>query len=71
MRVAEGVDADDGQLARVLEHLVVHGLVLNPAALVAGLHCAQHATALGNALELQQHRFFQQFGQFFNDEGAL
>ncbi|OIQ71985.1 hypothetical protein GALL_463960 [mine drainage metagenome] len=71
MRVAEGVDADDGQLAGVFEHLVVHRFVLNLAALVAGFHGAEHAAALGNALKLQQHRFFDQFGQFLDDERAL
>ena len=40
VRVAERVDANNGQLARVLEHLVVHGLVLDFAALVAGFHRA-------------------------------
>jgi hypothetical protein len=52
VRVAEGVDADDRVLARVLEHLVVHRLFLDLAALVAGLHRAQHAAALADALEL-------------------
>ena len=36
-------------LAGVLEHLVVHALFLDLAALVAGLHRAQHAAALGDA----------------------
>jgi hypothetical protein len=56
VRVAEGVDADDGVLAGVLEHLVVHALFLDLAALVAGFHRAQHAAALGDLLELGQHR---------------
>ena len=71
MRVAEGVDADDGQLAGVLEHFVVHALVLDAPALVAGFHRAQHAASLGNALEFHQHRLFQQLGEFFDDERAL
>jgi hypothetical protein len=71
VRVAEGVDADDGQLAGVLEHLVVHALVLDAAALVAGLHRAQHAAALGDAFELQQHGFLDQLGELLDDEGAL
>jgi hypothetical protein len=71
VRVAEGVDADDGVLAGVLEHLVVHALFLDLAALVAGLHRAQHAAAVGDLLELGQHRFFHQFGQLVDDEGAL
>jgi hypothetical protein len=71
VRVAEGVHADDRVLAGVLEHLVVHALVLDLAALVAGLHRAQHAAALGDALELAQHRFFHQLGQLVDDEAAL
>ena len=46
-------------------------LVLDLAALVAGFHGAQHAAALGDALELGQHGFFHQLGQFLDDEGAL
>jgi hypothetical protein len=56
VRVAEGVDADDRVFAGVLLHLVVHRLFLDLAALVAGLHRAEHAAALGDALELLQHR---------------
>ena len=42
VRIAEGVDANNRQLAGVLEHLVVHRLVLDAPALVAGFHRAQH-----------------------------
>ena len=38
--VAESVHADDGELAGVFEHFVVHAFVLNAAALVAGFHSA-------------------------------
>jgi hypothetical protein len=34
MRVAKGVDTHDRQLAGVLEHFIMHGLVLEAAALV-------------------------------------
>jgi hypothetical protein len=34
----------------VLEHLVVHALSLDLAALVARLHRAEHATALGSSI---------------------
>src|SRR5438067_3424328 len=40
VRVAEGVHADDGVLAGVLLHLVVHRLFLDLAALIAGFHGA-------------------------------
>jgi hypothetical protein len=71
MRVAEGVDADDGVLAGVLEHLVVHALVLDFPALVAALHRAQHAAALGEGLEFAQDRFLHQFREFVDDKRAL
>ncbi len=71
MRIAEGVDADDRQLAGVLTHLVAHGLVLDFAALIAGFHGPKHAAALGNFFKLCQHRFFHQFGELFDDEAAL
>ena len=69
--VAEGVDADDGVLAGVLEHLVVHALFLDLAALVAGFHGPEHAAAVGDLLELGQNGLFHQFGEFLDDEGAL
>ena len=31
----------------------------------------QNAATFGDALELDQHRFLQQFGQLFDDESAL
>ena len=52
MRVAEGVDADDGEFAGVFEHFVVHGFVLNLAALVAGFHGTEHAAAALGVLAL-------------------
>jgi hypothetical protein len=54
VRVEEGVDADDRQRPVVLAVLVEHRLVLDPAALVAGLHRAQHAAALGDPVELRR-----------------
>ena len=45
----ERVDADDRQRAVVLALLVEHRLVLDAAALVAGLHGAEHAAALGRS----------------------
>jgi hypothetical protein len=52
----------------VLAVLVVQRLVLDLAALVAGLHRAQHAAALGDRLELLQHRLLDQVGQLVDDE---
>ena len=69
--VAKGVDAHDRVFAGVLEHLVVHRLFLNLAALVAGFHGAEHAAAVGQLLELGEHRFFDQLGELFDDESAL
>ena len=71
MRVAEGVDADDRVGAVVLLVLVVHRLFLDLAALVAGLHRPQNPAALGDRLELFQHRLFHQVGELVDDEGAL
>ena len=45
----ERVHPDDRQRAVVLAVLVEHRLVLDPPALVAGLHRAEHAAALGDA----------------------
>src|SRR5574343_179321 len=36
VRIAEGIDPDDGVLTRVLQHLVVHRFVLDAPSLVAG-----------------------------------
>ncbi len=51
--------------------LVQHRLFLDLAALIAGFHRAQHAAALGDALEFPQHRLFHHVGQFLDDEAAL
>ena len=51
--------------------LVVHRLFLDLAALVAGLHRAQNPAALGDRLELLQHRFFDEVGELVDDERAL
>ena len=71
VRIAERVDADDRIGAVVLLVLVVQRLLLDLAALVAGLHRAQHAAALGDRLELLQHRLLDQVGQLVDDERAL
>ncbi len=55
----------------MLAVLVVHGFVLNLAALVAGFHGAEHAPSFGDAFELAEHCLFHQIGQFFNNEGTL
>jgi hypothetical protein len=52
VRSEERVDADDRQRAVVLALLVEHRLVLDAAALVAGLHRAEDAAALADPLEL-------------------
>ena len=71
VRVAEGVDADDGQRPVVLAVLVEHRLVLDPAALVAGLHRAEDAAALGDLVELLEHGLLDEVGQLVDDERAL
>ena len=71
VRVAEGVDADERQRAVVLALLVEHGLVLDLAALVAGLHRAEHPAAGADRLELRQHGLLDQVGELIDDEGAL
>jgi hypothetical protein len=48
--------------------LVQHGLVLDLAALVAGLHGAQDTAALGEAVELRQHGLLDQVGELVQDE---
>ena len=60
-----------GSDAVVLALLVEHRLVLDPAALVAGLHRAEHAAALGDAVELGEHRLLDEVGQLLDDEAAL
>ena len=66
--VEEGVDPDDRIAAVVLHVLVVQRFVLNLAALVAGLHGAQHAAAFGDAVELRQHRRLHEIRQFVDQE---
>ncbi len=51
--------------------LVIEGFILNLAALIAGLHGAQYATAFGDALKFAQHRLFHQIGQLIEDKGPL
>ena len=71
LRIEEGIDADDRVGAVVLLVLVIHRLFLDLAALVAGFHGAEHAAATGDGFEFLQHGFFDQVGQFVDDEGAL
>ncbi|MCW0416172.1 hypothetical protein NB689_001926 [Xanthomonas sacchari] len=67
----EGVDPDQRQTAVVLLVFVVQALFLDLAALVHGVHRAEHATALADRLELLVHRFFHQVGELLDDEAAL
>ena len=67
----EGVHADQRQAAVVLLVLVVQALFLDLAALVHGVHGAQHAAALADGLELLVHGLFHQVGQLVDDEAAL
>ena len=71
VRIAEGVDADDGIGAIVLLPFVVQRLLLDLAALIAGFHGAEHAAAVGDGIEFLEHRFLDQIGQFVDDEAAL
>ena len=52
----------------MLHRLVVERLVLDLACAGTSLHRAQHAAALGDALELRQHGLFDQVGQLLDDE---
>ena len=52
----EGVDADEGQRPVVLASFVVHRLVLDPSALIAGLHRPEDSAAVGDAVELVEDR---------------
>ena len=51
-----------------LRVLVEHGLVLDAAPLVAGLHGAEHAAALADPLELGEHRLLDEVGELLDDE---
>ena len=44
---------------------------LDLAALVAEFHRAEHTAALADRLEFLEHRFFDEVGQFIEDEGPL
>jgi hypothetical protein len=59
----ERVDADQRQLAGVLEPLVVEALLLDLAALVHRVHRAEHAAALGDPVELLVDRGLDEVGQ--------
>ncbi len=69
--VQEGVHAHDGQLSAVLEVLVVHGLFLDLAPLVHRLHGAQHAAAVRDAAEFEEHRLLHQLRELLDEEGTL
>ena len=71
IRIQKSVHADDRQGTIVLLCLVINRFILDLAALVAGLHGAQHPAPLGYALELLQHRLFDEISEFLDDEGAL
>ena len=59
----EGVDPDDREAAVVLAVLVEQRLVLDAAALVAGLHRPEHPAALGDAVQLGEHGLLDEVGQ--------
>lgn len=67
----KGVDADQGQRAVVFLVLVVHRLFLDLAALVHGVHGAEHAAALADGFELLVHGFFHDVGEVLDRETAL
>src|SRR5262245_18505362 len=69
--VEEGVHADDGQTTVVFARLVVQAFFLDLAALVHGLHGAQHAAALGDGFELLVDGFFDEVGERLDGERAL
>lgn len=66
-----GVDAHQRQAAVVLLVLVVQALFLDLAALVHGVHGAQHAAALADGFELLVHGLFHQVGELVDHEAAL
>ena len=68
---AEGVHADDREGPVVFPGLVEKGLVLDPAALVAGLHGAEDTAAVGQPVELAQHGLFDEVGELFDQVGTL
>ena len=70
-RRQERVDADEREGAVVLAGLVQERLVLDAAPLVAGLHGAEDAAALRDAVELGQHRGLHQVGELVDDERPL
>ena len=51
--------------------LVVKTLILNLAALVHRIHCAENATTIGDALEFLVDSFFNKICQFVDDERPL
>ena len=42
IRVAENIDTNDEQLTNILEHLIVHTLILNLTTLITNLHDTEH-----------------------------
>src|SRR5690606_21214704 len=67
----ERVHADDGQPAGVLLLLVEEALLLDLAALVHGLHRAEHAAAQIERLELLEHGFLDEVRELLDERAAL
>jgi hypothetical protein len=55
----------------VLALLVDHRLVLDLAALVAGLHRTEDAAPVGDALELDEHGLLDEVGELVDDVRPL
>ena len=67
----EGIHADQRQAAIVFLVLVGHRLILDFAALVHGVHRAEHAAALADGFEFLVDGFLDDIGEFVDDEAAL
>src|SRR6185312_7799652 len=63
--------ADDRQAAVVLLRFVVERLFLDLAALIHGLHGAEHAAALGEGFELAVYRLLHEIRQVVDRERSL
>ena len=55
----------------MLALLVEHRVVLDAAALVAGLHGPEDAATLADPVQLGQHGLLDQVGELLDDEAAL
>ena len=67
----EGVDADQRQAAVVFLVFVVQRFFLDLAALVHGVHRAEHAAAFADGFEFLVDGFFDDVGELVDDEAAL